>query len=297
MDCCLLSFIFSFRAAISILLLLRQLLLATILFTASLFKQVIQWLLFLTCLFFTTRLGQFIWLFLLMVLCLVFIVPIVFHSFYKSVYDFGPKHCKQTFWESLTQPVPEIKFEGCLGKSADFDSLQQCRFNHKPIGCKLQQNRILSSKLVTRSTTMLVHDCPMTSWCSASLWISDIHYFEWCQFHWKSLGSVSVFDANDFLLCNLSFLLPWFGLQDYSLSSTWRFHYGRICNIHYIGDLQIYYSKSMDTTNQSQFQTSPSKTYSEGDVHLLHRELAHWPMQPYRKLTEKSFSICDSRFW
>jgi hypothetical protein len=123
MDCFLLPFIFSFRAAISILLLLQRLLPATILFTASLFKQAIQWLLFLTRLFFTTRLGQIIWPFLSMVLCLVFIVTIVFHSFYKSVYDFGPKHCKQLFWEILTQPVPGIKFEGCLGKSADFDSL------------------------------------------------------------------------------------------------------------------------------------------------------------------------------
>jgi hypothetical protein len=95
-----------------------------------------------------------------MVLCLVFIVPIVFHSLYKSVYDFGPKHCKQLFWEILTQPVPGIKFEGCLGKSTDFDSLQRPRFNHKPVDCKLQQNKILSSKLVTRSATTLVNDCP-----------------------------------------------------------------------------------------------------------------------------------------
>ncbi len=123
MDCFLLPFIFSFWAAISILLLLRQLLPATILFTASLFKKVILWLLFMTRLFYTTRLGKIIWPFLLTVLCLVFMVPIVFHSFYKSVYDFGPKHCKQSFWEILTQPVPGIEFKGRLGKSADFDSL------------------------------------------------------------------------------------------------------------------------------------------------------------------------------
>jgi hypothetical protein len=116
-----------------------------------------------THLFVTTRLGQIIWSFLVTILCLVFIVPIVFHSFYKSVYDFGPKHCKQSFWEILTQPVPGIKFEGHLGKSADFNSLQQHRFNHKPVDCKLQQNKILSSKLITRSTTALVYDCPMTN--------------------------------------------------------------------------------------------------------------------------------------
>jgi hypothetical protein len=120
-------------------------------------------LLFVTRLFFTTRLGQTIWAFYLTVLCHVFIVSIVFHSFYKSVYDFGPKHRKQSFWEILTQPVPGIKFEGCLGKSADFDSLQQRRFNHKPFDHKLQWNKILSSKLFTRSMTMIVHDCPMTN--------------------------------------------------------------------------------------------------------------------------------------
>ncbi len=123
MDCFLLPFLFSFWAAISILLLLQQLLPATILFMASLFKQVIQGLLFVPHLFFTTRLGQIIWSFFLVVLCLVFIVPIVFHSFYKSIYDFGPKHCKQLFWEILTQSVPGIEFKGCLGESADFDSL------------------------------------------------------------------------------------------------------------------------------------------------------------------------------
>jgi hypothetical protein len=102
----------------------QQLLPAIILFIASLFKHMIQWLLFVTHLFFITRLGQTILSFLLMALCLAFIVPKVFHSFYKSVYDFRPKHCKQSFWEILTQPVPGIKFKGRLGKSADTDSLQ-----------------------------------------------------------------------------------------------------------------------------------------------------------------------------
>jgi hypothetical protein len=97
------------------------------------------------------------------VLCIVFIVPIVFHSFYKSFYDFGPKHCKQSLWEILILPTPGIEFEGHLGASADFDSLQQCRFNHKPVDPELQRNKILSSKLITRSMTTIVHDCPMTN--------------------------------------------------------------------------------------------------------------------------------------
>jgi hypothetical protein len=161
MDCFLLPFIFSIRAAISFLLLFQQLLPETISFPASLLNQVFQWLLFLIRLFFTTRLGRILWSFLLMVLCTVFIVPIVFHSFYKSVYNFWPKHRKRSFWEIMTQPVPGIEFEGRLGKSADLDSLQRRQFNHKPIACRLLQNKILSSKMVTKSMTVIVHDCPM----------------------------------------------------------------------------------------------------------------------------------------
>jgi hypothetical protein len=129
---------------------------------ASLFKQVIQWLLSMTRLFFTTRLGKTIWSFF-PVLCIVFIVPIVFHSFYKSIYDLGPKHCKQSFWEILTQPVPGIEFEGRLGESAILFTnaglitsllivnFIETRFFHQ------------SSLLITRSMTTLVHDCPMTN--------------------------------------------------------------------------------------------------------------------------------------
>jgi hypothetical protein len=125
MDCFLLPFIFSIWAAISFLLLFQQLLPATISFLASLLNQVFQWLLFLIQLFFTTRLGQILWFFLSMTLCTMFIVPIVFHSFYKSVYNFGPKHRKGSFWEIMTQPVPGIEFDGHLGKSADLNSLQR----------------------------------------------------------------------------------------------------------------------------------------------------------------------------
>jgi hypothetical protein len=112
MDYFLLPFIFSFQAAISILLLLHQIIIpAMMLFTASLIKQAILWLFFVVNLLLTTKPGKTLWSILLMVLCIVFIIPIIFHTFYKSMYDFGPKYCKQSFVDILTQPVPGIEFE------------------------------------------------------------------------------------------------------------------------------------------------------------------------------------------
>ena len=38
---------------------------------------------------------------------MLFGVPIVFYAFFKSVYDFGPKHYRQRgLWEIITEPVP-----------------------------------------------------------------------------------------------------------------------------------------------------------------------------------------------
>ena len=160
MDCFLLPFIFSIRAAISILLLLhRTILPAIIQFTASLFKQAIQWLLFVVNLFLTAKFGRAIWSIIPTVLCIVFIVPIVFYTFYKSIYDFGPAHRKRSFIDILSQPAPGIEFKET--KHDDSNSHLRCRFNHKIISCRVLRNKILSSKVVTRSTTAIVHDCPM----------------------------------------------------------------------------------------------------------------------------------------
>jgi hypothetical protein len=163
MNCLLLPFIFSFWAAISFLLLLRQLLPATIFFTASFIKQAIQWLLYLAYVFLTTKFGQALWFVTSTVLCAVSIVPIVIYTFYKSDYDFGPKHRKQTLIDIITNPVPGIEFEGRLGESDTFDSFQQRRFNHNAVERKLQRNKTLLSKLTTKSTTSMVYDCPITN--------------------------------------------------------------------------------------------------------------------------------------
>ena len=143
MDCFLLPFIFSIRAAISILLLLQQTILpAIILFTASLFKQAIQWLLFVVNLFLTTKFGRAIWSIISTVLCIVFIVPIVFYTFYKSIYDFGPAHRKQSFIDILSQPVPGIDFEE---KHDDSNSHLRRRFNHKMVSRRLEQDSLFKS--------------------------------------------------------------------------------------------------------------------------------------------------------
>jgi hypothetical protein len=97
-----------------------------------------------------------------MVLCTIFIVPVVFYTFYKSVYDFGPKHRKRTLMDIITNPVPGIEFEGRLGDSDTFDSFQQRRFNHNAVERKHQRNKTLLSKLTTKSTTSMVYDRPIT---------------------------------------------------------------------------------------------------------------------------------------
>ena len=161
MDCFLLPFIFSIRVAISILLLLQRIILpAMMLFTASLIKQTTQWLLFVVNLFLTTTFGRALWSIISTVLCIVFIVPITFYTFYKSIYDFGPAHRKRSFIDILSQPVPGVEFEE---QHDDSNLHSRRRFHHKIVSRRLLRNKILSSKVVTRNITMIVHDCPMTS--------------------------------------------------------------------------------------------------------------------------------------
>jgi hypothetical protein len=58
--------------------------------------------------------------------------------------------------------VPGIEFEGCIGESSDYDSFKHCRFNQNTVGHRLQCNKVLSSKLMTRSITPVLYDCSMT---------------------------------------------------------------------------------------------------------------------------------------
>jgi hypothetical protein len=61
---------------------------------------------------------------------IVVIVPFTFHGFFWYVYNFGPKHRKQSRYDILLNPVPEEEFEGRIGESDDFESLRRQRFNH-----------------------------------------------------------------------------------------------------------------------------------------------------------------------
>jgi len=89
-----------------------------------------------------------------------FIVPITIYTFFRGVYDFGPKHCKRTLFDILLNPVPGIEFEGRLGESDDFDSLRRRRFNHNIIARRIARTRRLNVKRTTKSIASAVHDCP-----------------------------------------------------------------------------------------------------------------------------------------
>ncbi len=51
-----------------------------------------------------------------------FIVPIMIYTFFRGVYDFGPKCRKRTFFDILLNPVLGIEFEERLGETDDFDA-------------------------------------------------------------------------------------------------------------------------------------------------------------------------------
>ena len=76
---------------------------------------------------------------------IVFVIPITFYTFFKHVYDFGPKHRKRSFLDILLNPVPGVEFDGRLGESDDYESLRRRRFNHG-----LLARRILRQKQLTQ---------------------------------------------------------------------------------------------------------------------------------------------------
>ncbi len=138
MDAFLLSFIFSVWAAISFLLLFQVIFTQCniIWFIHYLFQssyssiyQVIQWIGFLLWIFITGYSGHFWYL----ILQCILIVPITLFTFFQHVYNFGPKHCKRSLFDILSNPVPGIEFNGCLGEPDEFGLLKRRRFNHKVV--------------------------------------------------------------------------------------------------------------------------------------------------------------------
>jgi len=123
----LIPIIFLIRAAISTLLLLRVIFsLRTVSFLVGLISSLfgilqesIRWTGFLTWIAITSQMGCIMW----SLIQVFFIVPITIYTFFRGVYDFGPKHRKRTLFDILLNPVPGIEFEGRIGESDDFDSL------------------------------------------------------------------------------------------------------------------------------------------------------------------------------
>ncbi len=190
MDVFLLPFIFLIRAVISFLLLFQALLQAfssrqdiirymrlLLKITQRGIQQLIQWIGLILWLFVSSYSGCF-WL---QILRWIFIVPVTFITFFWYVYDFGPKHRKQSFFDILSNPVPGIEFDGRIGESSDFDSLERRCFNHNFIAWKIARDKHLSSKWATGSSTALVHDCPIAHINNAAPIISG--YQTYTTFH------------------------------------------------------------------------------------------------------------------
>ena len=135
----------SIRAAISFLRLFRVLFIFTFWFSIDLVQDLFQWFRFLSWIFISSYTGQFWW----SVCQVIFVVPITLYTFFRDVYDFGPKHRKRSLFDILRNPVPGIEFEGQPGESDDFDSLRRRRFNH----CILARQIALRKHLTQKRTT------------------------------------------------------------------------------------------------------------------------------------------------
>ncbi len=102
--------------------------------------------------------GRFWW----SILQVIFVVPITLYTFFRTIYDFGPKHRKRSLFDILQNPVPGIEFKGRPGESDDFDSLQRRRFNHCILARRIARRKHLTQKRTTQSMSPIIHDCRMS---------------------------------------------------------------------------------------------------------------------------------------
>jgi hypothetical protein len=140
MEIFLFPIIFSIRAAISILLLLRVLSIFTFRFAIDLVQDLHQWSRFISWIAISSYTGRFWW----SILQVIFVVPITLYTFFWSVYDFGPKHRKRSLFDILWNPVPGIEFEGRPGELDDIDLLRRRRFNHCILARQIARRRHLT---------------------------------------------------------------------------------------------------------------------------------------------------------
>jgi hypothetical protein len=80
------------------------------------------------------------------VLQTIFVVPVMFYSFFQYVCNFGPKHCKWTLYNIIMNPVPEVDFKGRLREADDFEALQHQRFNHNIVARQIACTKRLAIK-------------------------------------------------------------------------------------------------------------------------------------------------------
>ncbi len=217
MDVFLLPFIFSFWAAIYFLLLTQALIQVIsskqniIWFTRHLLKifnqgilQTLQWIGFLFWLFVSSYSGCF-WL---QILQWIFMVPITFITFFQYIYNFGPKHCKWSLFDILSNPVPGVKFDGRIGKSKDFASLKRRWFNWNSVAQKNARDKHLSAKQATQSSTLIIHDCLMAHTNNANPVLSG--YQMYATFYNTSMedevvkSGYSMPNTLQFAICNFS---------------------------------------------------------------------------------------------
>ena len=142
MDVFFLPFIFSVRAAISFLLLFQALFIFMFWFSVDLIRDLYRWSCFLSWLFISSPTGRFWWF-----ICqVIFIVPITLYTFFRGMYDFGPKHRKRSLFDILRHPVPGIEFEGRPGESQDIDLVRRRRFNHCLLARRIARRKHLTQK-------------------------------------------------------------------------------------------------------------------------------------------------------
>jgi hypothetical protein len=120
MDIFIFPIIFSIRAVITILLLLRVLSIRTVHFIFEFIQEMHQWSRFLTWVALTSYTAQFWW----SLIQVAFVLPITFYSFFRYIYDFGPKHRKRSLIDILLNPVPGVEFEGRIGETHNIDSFR-----------------------------------------------------------------------------------------------------------------------------------------------------------------------------
>ena len=106
------------------------------------------------------------------------------------MYNFGPKHRKLSLFDILPNPVPGIKFDGRIGESDDFDSLQRRRFNHNLIARRITRNKQLLAKRTTCSSMAIIHDFPMAHTCKTAPILSG--YQTYATFHDTSMEDAVV---------------------------------------------------------------------------------------------------------